>query len=377
MAVSRRSPSKRPKGPPKGGSSAPKEAWLGLLGADPRPWLLSCDEPSARWLTLSELVDAPVDEADLANARREVLADPGTRVLLDRLPSWGDAAGFSGHNSPSFAPNLLNLLADLGLAGGDDGRIERLLDAMLERQGEDDRFPSYGSYPRSAPPVWGALPCDTHAITEVLVRFGRAGDGRVQRAAARIEADLAATDQGPGWLCRPDPAVGFRGPGRKSDVCPQVTLEALRVLGRLGRVTPSVSTAARTALAVWLQRGRHKPYMFGHGRRFKTIKWPTLWYDVHAVLETLTHYPEVWSGDGAGPEDRTAVAELAACMIAANVDEHGTVTPRSCYRGFESFSFGQKKHPSPFATARVAIVLRRLGGLADAVAAVDVAVIDA
>ena len=248
---------------------------------------------------------------------------------------------------------------------------------MLEPQGEDARFPSYGSYPRGAPPVWGALPCDTHAITEVLVRFGRAGDGRVQRAAARIEADLAETDQGPGWLCRPDPAVGFRGPGRKSDVCPQVNLEALRVLARLGRVAPSVSTAARTALAVWLQRARHKPYMFGHGRRFKTIKWPTFWYDVHAVLDTLTRYPEVWSGDGARPEDRTAVAELAACMIAGNVDEHGAVTPRSCYRGFETFSFGQKKRPSPFATARVAIVLRRLGGLAEAVAAVDVAALDA
>lgn len=376
MGASGRSARKRPKGRTAGRSGAPTEAWLGLLPADPRPWLLSCDEPSARWLTLSELVDGPVDEVALARAHRDVLDDPGTQALLDRLPGWDDPAGFSGHNSPAFAPNLLNLLADVGVAGGDDARIERLLDAMLEHQRGDGRFPSYGSYPRSAPPVWGVLPCDTHAITEVLVRFGRAGDGRVQRAAARIEADLAETDQGPGWLCRPDPAVGFRGPGRKGDVCPQVTLEALRVLARLGRVTPSGATAARTALTVWRQRARHRPYMFGHGRRFRTIKWPTFWYDVHAVLDTLTRIPELWSGDGARPEDRTALAELAACMIAANVDEHGVVTPRSCYRGFEAFSFGQKKRPSPFATARVAVVLRRLGDLAETVAAIDTGAID-
>jgi hypothetical protein len=29
------------------------------------------------------------------------------------------------------------------------------------------------------------------------------------------------------------------------------------------------------------------------------------------------------------------------------------VTPRSCYKGFEDYSFGQKKKPSPWATARV------------------------
>ena len=54
----------------------------------------------------------------------------------------------------------------------------------------------------------------------------------------------------------------------------------------------------------------------------------------------------------------------------ANPD--GTVTPRSCYRGFEAFSFGQKRDPSPFATARVAELLRRFDPIASDIAAVDV-----
>ena len=51
----------------------------------------------------------------------------------------------------------------------------------------------------------------------------------------------------------------------------------------------------------------------------------------------------------------------------------GMVTPHSTYRGFETFSFGQKKQPSPLATALLLAVLRRLDDLAPAAAAVDVA----
>ncbi len=72
--------------------------------------------------------------------------------------------------------------------------------------------------------------------------------------------------------------------------------------------------------------------MFGHGSRFKTVKWPTTWYDIHGVLDT----------------------------------------PRSCYWGFEGYSFGQKQRPSPFATARLLQVLRRFDDLCDEAAAVDV-----
>ncbi|MEJ2291701.1 MAG: hypothetical protein P8Y05_08295 [Deinococcales bacterium] len=349
---------------------------LRLLPADPRPWLLDSDEPSARWLTRLCLHDgAEADPAATRAAHHEILGDVGTQALLDRLPDWGPSGPeVSSHASPAFAPNLLALLADLGVAGGQDERIERLLDAMLEHQRPDGRFTSFGAYPRGAAGVWSALPCDTHAITEVLLRFGRSEDERVARAVARIRADLSDTSQGPGWRCLPDPSVGFRGPGRVSDVCPQATLEGLRVLARLQvpEHGPEVLSAVRTVLHVWRERGRERPYMFGHGRRFKTIKWPTFWYDVYAVLDTVGRYPQVWSGPSADPVDRRAVAELAACMLAYNVGDDGRVTPRSCYRGFERYSFGQKRRPSPFATARVLVVLRRFEDLVDAIAAADV-----
>jgi len=348
------------------------EAWIGLIGSDPRPWLLASGEPAARWIALTELLDRPPADVDVRAARAAVLADPGTAELIGRLPAWEADRHLSGHDSPGFAPNLLGLLADMGVRGGEDPRIERLLDAMLDHQGDESRFQSYGSSRVSREPAWGALLCDTHAITGVLVRYGRAEDPRTRRALDRMAADLATTRQGPAWPCVP--WHGFRGPGRKDEACLQVTLEALRTFAHLPDEDrpPALLDAARTALRAWRVRGEERPYMFGHGLAFKTVKWPPFWYGILAMLEALGRFPALWREPGVRPEDRAALAELVACLVAYNVDPDGTVTPRSCYRGFEAFSFGQKKRPSPFATARLLALLRRFDDLADTARGIDV-----
>jgi hypothetical protein len=120
-------------------------------------------------------------------------------------------------------------------------------------------------------------------------------------------------------------------------------------------------------------RGVEKPYQFGHGRQFKIIKWPPTWYGAHALLDTVSRDPQLWRGANADPEDVRSLAELAARLVAYNVSLEGTVTPRSTYRGFETFSFGQKKRPSPLATVLVLAALRRLDDLALSAADVDVA----
>jgi hypothetical protein len=153
-----------------------------------------------------------------------------------------------------------------------------------------------------------------------------------------------------------------------------VTLEALRTFARLpdARRPPRILDAARTALRAWRVRGEEKPYLFGHGRQFKTVKWPAFWYGAWWVLDTLSRYSALWRGRGAKPEDRRAIAELAACLIAYNAGPAGRVVPHSCFQGFAVHSFGQKKSASAFATARLCVTLRRLETLADDIASVDV-----
>jgi hypothetical protein len=153
-----------------------------------------------------------------------------------------------------------------------------------------------------------------------------------------------------------------------------VTLQALRTFTRLppDQQPSGLIDAARVALRAWRARATEKPYMFGHGRQFKTVKWPVIWYSAYAMLDTLGRYPQLWHGPRADPEDVNALAEIAACLVAYNFSGDGTVTPRATYRGFEELSFGQKKHPSPFATAVLLTALHRVSDLAPAAAAVDV-----
>jgi hypothetical protein len=355
-------------------AATPALAWAPLLGGDPRPWLLASEEPAARWVTLTGVLDRPGHDPQVLAARAAVVADPATTQLLGRLPDWEADQRLSGHDSPRFAPNLLNLLADMGVREGDDPRVGRLLEQLLAHQDPSGRFPSLGASRAGAAPVWGALLCDSHAVIEVLVRYGRGDDPRVQAGLARMAADLTATAQGRAWPCLPHPVTGFRGPGRKGDFCPQVTLEALRILARLPQHQrpDGLLEVARVALRAWRVRGSEQPYMFGHGRRFKTVKWPVTWYGAYSMLDALGRYPVLWRGQRADPGDRAALAELAACLVAYNVGPDGTVTPRSAWRGFEGFSFGQKRRPSPFATAQLLAVLHRLDDLAEAAAAVDV-----
>lgn len=354
-------------------------AWEGFFSADPRSWILDSAEPAATWSLLTGVLDHSDDDGDVVAAHQRVLADPLTRDLIDRLPDWEGGQPLSGHDSPKFAPNLLNLLADMGLRAGDSRRVDGVLQQMLAHQDTVGHFQSYAPPRGSEAPMWGTLLCDSHAVVEVLVRYEHGRHASVLAGLARMADDLTKTAQGRAWLCLPEPVTGFRGPGRKGDFCPQVTLEALRAYARVaeperppGLLDVSLLDVARVSLAAWQQRDMQKPYMFGHGKTFKTIKWPATWYRVYAVLDTLGRYPGLWRGEDARPEDRRSMAELIAVLIAYNMTDDGRVVPLSTSRGFEAFSFGQKKEPSAFATAQILTVLHRLDDLAQEAQGIDV-----
>lgn len=342
---------------------------------DPLPRLVASPEPGARWIAHAVLMAKPPTHPDVRQAHADVLADPATEDLLARLVEWEAENPVSGHDKPQFAPNLLALLADIGVTEADDERIAAILDAMLRHQSPDGRFLSLLTLRGTDGPVWSSLPCDHHAILETLVRAGRVEHPAVADGLRRLLDDLRPTRQGPGWECLPDAAVGFRGPGRAGDICPQVTVEALRALSYVPRwaESPEVLEAARSALGVWRRRGEAKPYMFGHGRAFKRGKWPPTWYSALAVVDAVGRYPALWEGGTARAEDRRAMAELAACLIAYTVGVDGSVTPQSVFRGFSGHSFGQKTRPSDLATARTAVAVARVSALWPDIAQVDVA----
>jgi hypothetical protein len=341
---------------------------------DPTPWLLVSAEPAARWVALIHLTGLDESAPEALAAHGAMLRDPRTLELLALLPDWEIDAGVSGHDRPLLATNLLDLLSVMGVRADDDPRIGRLLDQFLTHTDEGGRFQMLAAERGGETPRWAALLCDTHAITDMLLTFGRGEDARVRRALDTAIADLRPTEQGLAWPCRPPTGGRWRGPGRARDCCPQTTLEALRAFGRLPeeRRPPEIVEAARTVLGVWRVRFTQKPYMFGHGRQFKQVKWPPTWYGAYEMADVMGRLPEVWHGPDSRPEDRTALAEIAACLLAYNVSPAGTATPLSTFKGFEGYCFGQKKQPSPLATALVWAALKRLQPLAAQIATIDV-----
>ncbi len=345
-----------------------------LLQADPLPWILSSDEPYARWVVLRLLLGRGADDPAVVAARSATIADEGVRWLVEDLPTWADQTDDTAP-SATYAPNRLNLLADMGVGGGDFERVESVLDEMLEHQERSGRFQSLGSMPRRPKPEWGSLLCDTAAITDAMLRFGRGDDPRVQAAVARLMGDAEPTSQGLGWRCLPEeraPLIG--GPARSMEPCPQITLEGVRLISQLPVEDRPVQTLdlARAPLEAWRRRETERPSGYGHGYQFKTVKWPNLWYDVLWVLETVGRFPGLWAGPDARPADRRSIAELAACLIEYNLGADGRVTPRRAYRNYERFSFGRKDAPSPFATARCLVALERVIDLTDDIRSVDV-----
>ena len=62
-------------------------------------WLLSSDDPAARWVALTELLDRPTGDPEVEATHRAVLADSGTRDLIGRLGDWDRPWLLSGHDS--------------------------------------------------------------------------------------------------------------------------------------------------------------------------------------------------------------------------------------------------------------------------------------
>lgn len=340
------------------------EDWLSVLPSDPRPALLASEEPFARFVTLTTVFGRPDDDIEVRKTRAAVVADPRVRGLVDRLPAWESGLTFTGHNSPGFPPNILRLLHGMGVRAGDFPAIERMLDAFARYQAEDGRFLAPGRPPGASAAMWTSLPCDHFAILEALLLFGRKSTPGVGRGLSRVRETFAETAQGRAWHCIPDPTAKWRGPGRKNDACLQVTVEALRLFALVNadERPRQLAAAARTLLGGWRNRTREKPYMFGHGRRFVHGKWPPTWYDASAFLEALAAVPSVWKGRTARAEDRNSATEIVN-SLASTFGPDGMVTPRSCFKGFDDCSFGQKKSSSPWATARTCGLVRIFSSL--------------
>lgn len=326
--------------------------WLEILGGDPRIDLLQCDESFTIFRTLVDLLEIPVDKDVIESVRELVLADEKVNSLVNDLPADWSTYLVKGHDKADYPPSILLLLFDFGVQANDFPQINELLDQMRSLQDDDGRFLSLARFPGKDPAI-GSSFCDTHIITEVLIRGGYVTSSEVRNAIAMMSDKIDETNQGLAWKCEPNSATGARGPGRKDDLCPQATLEALRVFSLLPEKErpTTLLEAGKTLLGCWERRKTEKPYLFGQGSRFKKLRPPFFWYNIGYVLDTFSHYPEFFH--------ETPFEEMIGEMVQA-ADTDGKFIPGSVYRHFKEWSFGQKKEWSPWTTMYACRILKRV-----------------
>jgi hypothetical protein len=324
-----------------------KVDWIEVLPSDPRRFLLDSGESFTVYRTLTDLFDLPLDHPDVIRAKNDMLKDPLVNYLLDNLSDW-EKDLVKAHSKADYLPNQLWLLLDWGVKPEDDKRMQNALDKMLSHQDEDTgQFLAYiEAYDRKTKtkyPMWSSALCDHNIIVSVLLLAGLEEEERVQLGLKRMNDLLMDTSQGMGWKCEPWLYYKRRGPGRVNDVCPMIVADALRGYWVIPEENwpDGLIKAGKTLLNCWSNRSEEKPYMFGHGKKFRLPRAPFFWYNIGTVLDAARHYPSLITTQ--------SFRELAAISL-LEFTSQGVFIPKTVYLYFKNYSFGQKKEPSPWMT---------------------------
>src|SRR3989454_8689815 len=148
-------------------------------------WLLEEDQPSVRYLALTQLLERPLDDPEVVAARAMIPRKGWAAEILANqdLEGWW-VSGESLYRPKYLSANwMLLILADLGLTRADP-RIRRACDLWIERfLREDGGFAMEGSKK-------GHL-CTTGNTTRALVQFGYA-----DHSAVRSAFEWLVTDRG-------------------------------------------------------------------------------------------------------------------------------------------------------------------------------------
>ncbi|MFX1420319.1 MAG: hypothetical protein ACFE9N_15520 [Promethearchaeota archaeon] len=321
--------------------------WVELLPKDPRKFLIESGESFSVYRTLTDLFNLSLDHPEVVKAHNAVLNDPLVNFLLDNLSDW-EKDLTKAHSKADYLPNQLWLLLDWGIKPEDDKRMEKAIEKILKHQDEGTgQFLAYiEAYDRKSKikyPMWSSALCDHNIIVSVLLLAGLYDDKRVQFGLRRMNELLKDTTQGKGWKCEPWLHYKRRGPGRVNDVCPMIVADALRGYWMISqdKWPDGLIEAGITLLNCWNRRSEEKPYMFGHGKKFRLPRAPFFWYNIGTILDATRHYPPLVKTQ--------AFRELTAVSL-LEFNQAGVFIPKSVYLYFKDFSFGQKKEPSPWMT---------------------------
>ena len=164
------------------------QPWRERLNGDPLPWLFDPGDPSVRYWTLTDLLDRPLEDPEVQEARAAIAQQRLVQELFAlQHPEghWGDDE--TKPYTARGAVGVLSLLHMLGVAP--DERTAAGCDSFL-------RFCQHqsGGFSMTKTRRSGIFPCTTGEHLPFLVYFGLADDPRVRAAFGFVIEDMATDD---------------------------------------------------------------------------------------------------------------------------------------------------------------------------------------
>jgi hypothetical protein len=235
--------------------------WTSYLRGDPTDWLLEPDNPSVRYLALTELLGVPVADPE-ARAAKAAIMETG---VLPQILAKQEEVGFWDRPERYYDAKYtgtvwqLIILAE-HLADGEDPRIRKACEFLLERAQdlESGGFSIHYSAAQGGGRHSEVIPCLTGNMVWSLIRLGYGTDPRVQRGIDWIATyqrfDDAIADPPQRWpYDRLEPCWGRH-------TCHMGVVKALKALAEIPQLerSPDVERTLAEGVAYMLNHHIHK-----------------------------------------------------------------------------------------------------------------------
>ena len=332
--------------------------WKSLLKGDPTNWLLDEDNPSVRYLTLTEILDRKISDPDVQEARAAIMVAGIVPEILSRQTKdgyWETQGKFYAAKYKGTVWQLL-VLAELG-ADGNDERIKRACEFTM-RQSQDPE--SGGFSPWHNTKTGGGshalvIPCLTGNMVWSLIKLGYANDPRVQKGIDWIvkyqRFDDGAKVAAKGWPY--DKEVMCFG----RHVCHMGVVKALKALAEVpaNNRSADIKKTIEKGTEYLLQ---HHIYKRSHDLSrnskpgWRRFGFPLMYQtDALEILGILTSL---------GYRDKRM--QEAIDLVISKQDEQGKWKLENTFNGRFQVDIEQRNQPSKWITLNAVKVMKRLYG---------------
>lgn len=339
----------------------PTTDWRAHLRADPLPWLLEQATPAVRHLALTQLIERPMDDPDVATASIAAMAaDPIASILAAQQadghwekPGAGYATKYRG------TVWQVMFLDQLGADPADE-RVRRACAYVLAHsQTEIGGFGASGRIDDKPPSPSAALHCLNGNLLRAVIGFGWLDDERVQRA-VDWQARAIIGDGVGRWYASGTSGPGFACAANEGLPCAWGAIKALLGLARIPveRRSALVSQAIDAGVAFLLSRDPAKAdYPAGWGNTRPNGSWFKLGFPSGYVADVLQNLEVLCElGYGRDPRLKPAVEWLLSKQ-----DQAGRWRNEYAYNGKTWVDFERQGRPSKWVTLRACRVLRAAG----------------